>query len=973
MDCLFLVDGSNFLFRAYHAMPPLTTQKGVPTGAVRGFLSMLVRLIGDHLPSHLAVVFDAGGRDKRAELFAEYKKNRTETPPDLLPQFDLARQVVTALGLCSIDATDVEADDVIATLARRAQGQGLKVTIVSSDKDLMQLCCAGQIDLLDTMKEEGRGKLYGPPEVIEKFGVPPEQLGDVLALMGDSSDNLPGIPGVGQKTAAQLIQSFGSIDKLLAGIDTITVRGKDKIQAALREHGERLRLVRQLVALDEQVPATLGLGDLQRQPARKAELVMLMKELEFNTLLKRLTQPGGLPGLGDLSDAAALSEALGPMAPAIPSTAATATTTAAANPAGAKGADSPALPSLDLDALIRSTPASTRIVLDTKDLAEAVAAVRAAVEHSAGACVAVLPVWCDEGSAPKGHSARLSPLCGLTLCAAGLAPIYVPLAHRYLGVPAQLGTSEVFAAGAPLRDLLEDERVPKVVYGAKEVHQGLASCGVRVRGVKSDPALDSYLLDPAKDHDLHALIKEHLPAEFPSLPSREALVQSGKHRVPFDQVDHTRAAELLGAEARAVLFLGLVLQRKLDGAAQHLLAELELPLAEVLAEIEGHGVLIDVEVLRQLSKEAEARLAALESEITREAGGVSVNLNSPRQLAELLFEKLGLDPVKKTKGKTAQSVDAEVLEHLAADHPIARHILEHRSLSKLKGTYLDAFPGLINPRTGRLHTAYQQVVAATGRLSSTEPNLQNIPVRSEMGAKIRRAFIAPPGHLLIAADYSQIELRVLAHLSGDPLLTESFQKGEDVHTRTALEMFGPVEGAKPDRRRAAKMINYGIVYGLTDYGLATRLGIERRLAKEYIEEYFARYRRVKQFMEELVLRARADGGARTLLGRFRPLPELTSRIYTVRGYAERMAKNTPVQGTAADILKRAMIDVQAALKEREPAARMLLTVHDELVLEAPEPRRDAVCELVKAAMERAATLSVPLQVDVGAATNWADC
>ena len=438
-----------------------------------------------------------------------------------------------------------------------------------------------------------------------------------------------------------------------------------------------------------------------------------------------------------------------------------------------------------------------------------------------------------------------------------------------------------------------------------------------------------------------------------------------------------RAAELCGAEARAVLLLGEVLFAKLDAAGRTLLGELELPLSEVLAEMERYGVLLDVEELRKLSRETEARMNALEAEITSEAGGVAVNLNSPKQLAELLFEKLGLDPVKKTKGKTGHSVDAEVLEHLAAEHPIARHILEHRSLSKLKGTYLDAFPGLIEewagPQSGRLHTSYQQVVAATGRLSSTEPNLQNIPVRSDLGARIRRAFIAPPGSVLIAADYSQIELRVLAHLSGDPLLTESFRTGEDVHTRTAIEMFGADEGKKPDKRRAAKMINYGIVYGLTDYGLATRLQIERRLAKKYIEEYFARYHGVRSFMDELVRRARSDGGARTLRGRFRPLPDLTSKNFPMRGYAERMAKNTPIQGTAADILKQAMIDVQRVLEQQAPTTRMLLTVHDELVLEAPIAATDSVCALVKQTMEQAETLSVPLVVDVGSATNWSDC
>ncbi len=953
MSTLYLVDGSNFLFRAFHAMPPMVTSTGIPTGAVRGLANMLLRLLGEYQPSHIAVVFDAGGRDKRAERLAAYKQNRKECPPELVPQFDLARRLVGALGVRSLDATDFEADDLIATLARKAQKAQLKVVIASSDKDLMQLCSEGEIGLLDTMKDEGRGKLYGPAEVVEKFGVPPQQLGDVLALMGDSSDNLPGVPGIGAKTAAQLIQSFGSIDELLRRIDDISVRGKDKVQAALRAHAEQLRLVRELVALDEDVPAAPALDELSRQPVHRSELLMLLKELEFNTLHKRLTQPGGVPGMPDLSDEKVTAESLGPGA--------------AAEVVGDGAATDPAPPLPPPTALIAAVPAGCTVVLTTAELVQAVAAIRAQLAADPQAWLAVVPQWCEDPR--KGHNARLCPLTGLALAIVGTAPLYLPLGHRYLGAPAQLPAAEIFAALDPL---LADPAVRKAVYGAKETIAGLRQHRQALLGIATDPALCSYLLDPAQSHELSALLERHLPPDYPKLPSREALCQSGKHRSGFDTVDITRAAELAGAEARAILIAGEVLLHKLDPAGQQLLHALELPLAQVLAEIEAYGVLLDVGVLRQLSAEAETRLRALEAEIAAQAG-VTINLNSPKQLAELLFERLGLEPGKKNKGKSGHSVDAEVLETLAADHPIARKILEHRSLSKLKGTYLDQFPLLCDPASGRLHTCYQQVVAATGRLSSTEPNLQNIPIRTELGAKIRRAFIAPPGHLLIAADYSQIELRVLAHLSGDELLCSSFASGDDIHTRTAIEMFGPTEGATADKRRVAKMINYGIVYGLSDYGLAVRLSIERRLAKQYIEEYFARYKGVKDFMEELVLRARRDGGARTLLGRFRPLGDLTSRNYAARAYAERIAKNTPIQGTAADILKQAMINVQTELAASEPTTRMLLTVHDELVLEAPADRQAAVSTLVQTAMERAATLRVPLRVELGAAASWADC
>ncbi len=969
MSTLYLVDGSNFLFRAFHAMPPLLTTSGIPTGAVRGLANMLLKLLGEYQPSHIAVVFDAGGRDLRAERLPTYKQNRAECPPDLLPQFDLARRAVRALGVRCLDATDVEADDLIATLARKAQRAKLQVVIASSDKDLMQLCVDGEIALLDTMKDEGRGKLYGTAEVVEKFGVPPQQLGDVLALMGDSSDNLPGVPGVGPKTAAQLIQSFGSITELLARIDEITVRGKDRIQAALRANADQLRLVRELVTLDEAVSGAPELDELARQPVHRDELLTLLKELEFGTLHKRLTQPGGIPGMPDLSeggenDAAAGAASAAPASPA-GGTGETGETAATAEPAAPDFPVRPTDP--PTAALVAAVPEGAVVVLTAVELGQVVATLEAQLRAEPAGYVAVVPQWCDDPR--KAHVARLGPLAGLALATAGSAPWYVPLGHRYLGAPTQLGTAEVVAA---LRPLLENPALPKAVYAAKETIAGLRLLGIELAGLATDPALGSYLLDPARSHELAALVTHHLPADYPKLPSRDSLCQSGKHRTTFDAVDISRAAELAAAEARATLILGQLLQQKLDPAGQGLLKDLELPLSRVLADVESYGVLLDIGVLQQLSRETEVRLRTLETEIAA-AAGVTINLNSPKQLAELLFEKLGLDPGKKTKGKLGHSVDAEVLEGLAADHPIARQILEHRSLTKLKGTYLDQFPLLCDPKTGRLHTSYQQVVAATGRLSSTEPNLQNIPIRTELGAKIRRAFIAAPGHVLIAADYSQIELRVMAHLSGDPLLTTSFASGEDVHERTAIEMFGPVDGKSSDKRRAAKMINYGIIYGLSDFGLASRLQIERKLAKLYITEYFARYKGVKDFLDELVIRARRDGGARTLLGRFRPLPDLHTRNYAVRAYAERIAKNTPIQGTAADILKQAMIDVQAALRTHEPSTRMLLTVHDELVLEAPEDRKDAVSALVQRAMENAVQLRVPLRVDIGAAASWADC
>ncbi|MCS6913722.1 MAG: DNA polymerase I [Myxococcales bacterium] len=904
MDTLYLVDGSNFLFRAYHALPPMSTSAGTPTGAVFGFTSMLLKLVGEQRPSHLAVVFDAGGRSVRAEVFPQYKANRAECPEDLRPQFDLARRVVQAMGIQVLDARDAEADDVLATLARRGREAGLRVVIVSSDKDLMQLC-GPNVVVYDTMKEGGQGRLYGPAEVEEKFGVPPEQLGDLLALMGDASDNVPGVPGIGPKTAAQLIRQFGSIDELYRHLDRIQVRGADRIRALLKEHEQSVRLARRLVALDEDVALDVTLEQLRCGDLHHEQLAEVLRELEFQRLLAQLS-PRGAPSV-------------------------TATAVPAARP--------------------------SQVVTEEASLIELAAALRARAGDGLGLSVQI------GGTDP--HAARTAPLCGVALSVRDMPPAYIPMGHRYLGAPPQLEPSRVVAALGPL---LADEQVPKFVCGAKDALLALDRVGLSLRGILADPALCSYLLDPAQDHSLPALARKHLGL---SLPSRAEVAPRGKRAVALEAVEIAQVAEMAGAEAMTALLLGPTLRERLDAAGRKLLDEVELPLARVLATIEQHGVLLDATVLYRLSEQVAAQVRALERAVQQEAG-YEVNLSSPKQLQELLFEKLGLPPVKKTK--TGLSTDAEVLEQLAELHPIAARIHEHRGLLKLKNTYIDQLPQLVDPRTGRLHTSYQQTVAATGRLSSTEPNLQNVPIRSELGQAIRRAFIAPPGHLLITADYSQIELRVLAHLSGDPLLVETFQRGQDVHERTAVEVFGEA-GRRPEMRRAAKMINYGIIYGLTDYGLATRLGIERSEAKRYIESYFARYSRVYTFLNELVERARTEGGARTVLGRFRPLPDIHARNYQARAYAERMAKNTPLQGTAADILKLAMIAVQRRLDSSPEVAgtRMLLTVHDELVLEAEQARAPTAAALVREAMEGALQLNVPLRVDVGMGPNWADC
>lgn len=1013
MSVLYLVDGSNFLFRAFHAMPLLESPEGVPCGAVRGFASMMLRLIGEANPTHLAVVFDAEGEDKRAERFPAYKQNRTLCPPELVPQFELAENVTVAMGLACLLAHDAEADDVIASVARAAVTEGHSVVIVSSDKDLMQLVKDGQIQMYDTMKEEGRGLLYDEAGVEAKWGVPPHQLGDVLALMGDVSDNLPGLPGVGKKTASQLILTFGSLDELIRRRDEVNVRGKDKIVAALQENEAQIRLVRELLTLDEHIQGLPSMDELQRIPVDGLTLLRMIQDLGFFALQRRLVVKGGLPGMPDLSEAAAALEqekllaekqetartsALEidatsiipnplewakqaarensvaehivpkPLAPVISAPAAPTPEKAPENTpkkATEKTTDRTTDMPWVLTRAITRTDGEDRIITDRETLIRFREQVTQDLKQFP--LISLIPAWCDDEH--EGHNARLSPLCGVSFCTAVSPPVYIPFGHRYLGIGPQLDLSTVLIE---LANIFTDPTIPKAVYGAKETLQGLLGIGVPLVGIVTDPALCSYLLDAGQDHELSAMCARHLGPHYPLFLSREAICQQGKHTLRLDAVELSLAGRFLCQQARATVILGHELFSRLDAASKELLLSLELPLSKVLAAIERHGICVDKKVLAALSAETSQELQALEQEIEQEAGQ-QVNLNSPKQLAHLLFDKLGLPPVKKTKGRTSLSVDAEVLETLAADFPIAHKISEYRSLAKLKGTYLDALPLLIHPITGRLHTAFQQVVAATGRLSSTDPNLQNIPVRSELGQKIRSAFVAEPGYLLISADYSQIELRVLAHLSQDPLLVQSFRGNEDVHLRTAVEMFGPTRGIEPDKRRAAKMINYGIVYGLTDHGLAQRLQIERKVAKRYIEDYFARYSGVKTFLDELLKKAEREGGARTLRGRFRPLPDLAAKNFAVRGYAQRIAKNTPIQGTAADILKQAMILVEDILDKRDLGARMLLTVHDELVLEAKEDRAEAVASVVQHTMEKAVSLSVPLVVDVGIGPNWARC
>jgi len=905
---LFVVDALNYLFRAFHALPGLTTKSGTPTGAVYGFCQMLLRIDREHQPTHMCVVFDAPGPTFRDELFKDYKANRPPTPPDLIAQIDLAHQVAEAFGYKVLSLPGVEADDVIATLVRSAKAENLSVVIGSSDKDLMQLCTE-DVKLLDAVKN----RLMGPADVKEKWGVLPEKLGDVLALMGDSVDNVPGVPGIGPKTAAELITTYDSLDEVLANADKI----KGKKGQAIAEARGTLALSRELVRLRDDVALPLTVSDLRRIPASAEKLRGLFSRLEFGRLLAQYSQaetPQASPG-AEPAAARASSDATASVTPS-------------------------------------SAPGETQVVTEAAGLDELTAAIRAARECA----VAVL---CEDGSAVRAG------LVGLALALPSGGRYYVPVKQHLLGAAASLSETEIVTG---LAEILASEDIAKHVHDAKILEVLLRVRGGKLAGLASDTMLAGYVLDAASgNYELATLLaKEQIVgvvprAAWPGLGRGG----SGAAGLPIEEV-----AAHLGAEASATLALAQRQREKLATSNQeHLYRDLELALVPVLAAMECTGIRLDSDYLRNLGNEVATSARALESEI-HALSGKEFNIASPKQLAEVLFVKLGLPIIKKTK--TGASTDADVLEELAAMHPLPAKILEYRTLTKLKGTYIDALPALVNPRTGRLHTTFGQAVAATGRLSSSDPNLQNIPIRSEIGKKIRHAFVADPGFQMVSADYSQIELRVLAHFSQDPAFLDAFRTGVDIHRRTAAEVFGVAEAeVSAEQRRIAKAINFGLVFGQGDFGLAQVLHIPRAEAHKYIESYFKRYARVREHMDAMIADARRTQSVSTLLGRTRPLPEINAKRPQERNYAERIARNTPIQGSAADILKLAMLRVARGLS-RFPEVRLLLTVHDELVFEVPQTNLVEFRPWVKHEMESAYELQVPLVVDVHAGPSWGD-
>ncbi len=908
---LYIVDAYNFLFRAFHALPPLTTTKGLQTGAIYGLCQMILRIEREQRPTHLCVVYDAPGGNFRNEIFTAYKAHRPSMPPELAAQLELVRRVVDAFGLQQLQVPGFEADDIIATLAKVGREAGMEVVICSSDKDLMQLCC-GDVFVLDTM----RNRRFGADEVREKFGVGPEQVGDVLALMGDSIDNVPGVAGIGPKTAAELITKFGSLEALLDRVGE--VKGKRGI--AIAEARDAIRVSRELVRLREDVPLPKTLAELHRADPDQKTLGALFRELEFSRLAEQMANSE--------RENAREAAARKPGAPA-------------PEPAASLPVPEPA-PLLPAD-----------VITDRAALAELVREIEAA------RAVGIAALW-------DGVSAVRADLVGIAVALPGGRRAYVPFHHRYLGAPVCLPESSL----ADLGPVLISPDVARHTHDAKTLEVLLSQRGVALGPVASDSMLAAYLLDAARTHyDLDVVATaERVPAP----PTRASWMGTGASARPGSDIAVEEAAPRLGAEAAAALALAEKQGAGLAaGGLDPLYRTLELPLARALARIECRGITLDVARLREIGHEVGQSLIALEGEIHGLAGG-AFNIASNKQLADVLFGKLSLPIVRRTK--TGPSTDADTLEELARLHPVPAKIVEFRALSKLRGTYIDALPALVNPATGRLHTSFNQAVAATGRLSSSNPNLQNIPIRTELGRRIREAFVAKPGHLLVSADYSQIELRILAHFSQDPAFLEAFRSGQDIHQRTAAEVFGvAADAVTSEQRRIAKAINFGLVFGQSDFGLAQVLRIPRAEARSYIDSYFARYAGVRAYMERAIADAREAASVSTLLGRRRPLPEIRATRAQDRAYAERIARNTPIQGSAADILKLAMIRIDHAIESGSApvdGAALLLTVHDELVFEVPEAGGPDLMRWVKNEMEVVYKLEVPLVVDVGSGPTW---
>jgi DNA polymerase-1 len=883
---LYLIDGSSYIYRAYFAIRHLSSPRGFPTNALYGFTQMLIKVLKERSPDHVAVVFDAGRRTFRNDLYPDYKANRVSMPDDLVPQIAPIKEMVRAFNIPALELAGFEADDIIGTIARDCENKGVDVVVVTGDKDLMQIVTE-HVRLLDTMKE----KESGGREVEERFGVGPEKVIDILGLAGDSSDNIPGVPGIGEKTAIKLIQEYGSLDSLLERAGEVKGKNGEK----LREFADQARLSRRLATIDCRVPIDYSFADFSLSPADNRRLAELFKEYGFTTLMKELTSTATLSSAeyGTILDEAAFHE------------------------------------------LLQRLGGAGTFAVDTET-------------------TSLNPLAAD--------------IVGISVSLRDHEAFYIPVGHSYPDAPAQLSREKVLAELAPL---LTDPDRRKIGQNIKYDYQVLARAGIAMEGLWCDTMIASYLINPVRSSQgLDSLAQEFLDHRMISYAE---VAGKGKDQVNFAQTPVDKASVYSCEDSDATWLLHrLFLPRLKEMEMERLFYEVEMPLVKILAEMELSGVKLDLPLLAKLSGGFGEQLTELEREIYLLCG-MEFNINSPKQLGDVLFDKLKLPAGKKTKTKSGLSTNVDELERLAEEHEVARLILSYRSLAKLKSTYTDALPKLVDSVTGRVHTSYNQAVTNTGRLSSSEPNLQNIPVRTDEGRKIRRAFIAPEGSLLLSADYSQIELRILAHLSEDRVFCDAFARDEDIHTRTASEVFGLFpEMVTPEMRRQAKTINFGVIYGQGAFSLAKQLGVARRVAEEFIDNYKARHSGAMSYLDSCVKTAEEKGYVTTILGRRLPIPDIGSGNGNVRAFAQRNAINYPIQGSAADIIKLAMVKVFARIKREGLKSRLIMQVHDELVFEAPEEEKVVLEKLVRHEMEHAVPLRVPLKVDINHGSNWSE-
>ncbi|MBI5183973.1 MAG: DNA polymerase I [Nitrospinae bacterium] len=888
---LYLIDGSSYIYRAFFAIREyLSNSKGLPTNAIYGFAIMLLKILKEEGPDYLSIVFDAKGKTFREEEYAEYKAHRPSMPEDLIPQIPYIYDLVKAFNIPILQIEGYEADDIIGTMAKRGEREGYQVTIVSGDKDLMQLI-SPNVKMLDTLKN----RLYGEEEVIERFGVGPERVVEVMALVGDTSDNIPGVPGIGPKTATTLIKRFGDIETLFDNVEKID---NAKLKERLLRHKDQAQLSRRLSTLVTDIDIDIDMDELKRREMVQDRVIRLFKELEFVSLFKDLTPKE------DVSDK------------------------------------------------------DYKIILRREDFEGLIERLKMTKGFSI-----------DLETTHK--EPVMATIVGISISFKEDEAFYIPIRHNYQGIPEQLNSEYLLSM---LKPILENEKIEKYGQNIKYEIIVLSLTGIHLKGITFDTMVASYLINPSKhNHNLEDIALEYLNYR---MTSYSEVVGKGAKEISFQEVDIQDAANYSCNDADITFKLTNILSPLIerDGVAR-LYHEVELPLIDVLAEIEINGVKIDKDFMEEMSKHLDREINQYVSRIYAGAGE-EFNIKSPKQLATILFDKLKLRPIKRTK--TGYSTDVKVLEELAIqnENGLPADILACRQLMKLKSTYVDPLPTMINPSTGRIHASFNQTVTATGRLSSSNPNLQNIPIRTEIGREIRKGFIAESGSIIVSSDYSQIELRILAHLSGDETLIKAFRDGEDIHTRTAVDIFGVFpEMITPDMRRIAKAVNFGIIYGMSPYGLSRDLKVSQKMAKEFIERYFSLYKRVKEYIDRTIKEAYENGYVTTLLRRKRYLPDMESKNRQIKEFAERTAINTTIQGSAADIIKMAMINISRRMKRetfggRGLRSKMILQVHDELVFEVPIDEKETMIELIREEMEGVMELSVPITVDIHWGRDW---